>query len=104
MQDQNQLGMEEHPGIRNKGSFTLLRSEGEKGESSYQNLANTVVIAERLPSWSCGFMMRTTATVRPTVNRSWRPCREGIFFLLLPSDQLRSPFCRSQLEVTGQRS
>lgn len=41
--------MEEHLGTGNMGSLMHLRSEREKGESSYQNLVSMLVIAERLP-------------------------------------------------------
>ena len=93
--------MEEHPGIRNKRSFTLLRSERE--ENSYQCLVNTVVLAERLPFWNCGFMMGIIATVRPTANRGWRLGREAVF-LSLPSHQLKPSLYRAQLGATGQWS
>lgn len=69
-----------------------------------QDPVSTVVIAEMSPSWGCGFMKRTTGTVKLTVNRGWRPSKEGIFFLFLPMHQLKPPFCRTQLGARGQGS
>lgn len=91
--------MEEYPGISNKGSVTPLRSSKGKGR---RQLPEPVVIAARPPSCSCGFMERTPAAGKLTVNRGQRP-REGIFSLL-PSPQLMPPFCRNQLGARGQES
>lgn len=81
----------------------VLGLERKKGEGSYQNLVEHRGHCRKVtPSWNSGFGKRTTATVKPSVNRDWRPSREGIFFLLQPSHQLMPLFCRSQLGTRGR--
>jgi len=57
--------MEGHQGISSKGSFTHLSSEGEQGQSSYQNLVSAMVIAERLLVCTCDFTKRAQPLSNP---------------------------------------
>lgn len=59
--------MEEHPGISNKGDPAL--DPREKRERQLPGSGERMVTAEMSPSWSCGFMKRTTDTVKLTRTR-----------------------------------
>lgn len=88
--------MEGHQGISNKGSFTHLSSEGEQGHSSYSPESGECYgHCRKATRLHLRFFQDGPATVKPTVNRGWRPGKEEIFPLFLPSDQLMPPFCRT---------